>query len=424
MRPALKLTVVLLLGALTMGLGSCKKSSTSTSTAGGNTIAAAAANVAPITVSAGPGNQAVVNTLYTTVKVCAPGSTTNCQTIDNIQVDTGASGLRILSSVLNAPLAAALPLMVDYNGATIVECTQYADGYAWGPIATADMTISSESAASLPIQIIGSPGFPTVPGTCAGTGPSLDTVDTFHANGTIGIDVLAQDCGFNCSPQVSGTLNAGFYYACATANSCALTTVPLGGVGTTGPQQVQNPVTYFATDNNGVIIELPSVAAAGAATVTGALVFGIDTQTNNATNAALPVVTLELGTGLVATTLNQTVYPDSFFDTGSNGLYFQYAGLTACTGTLTQFYCPSATTGYTATVLSSTNTLVSINFSVASAQSLENGSTSALAFSNLAGTTANANDFDWGLPFFFGRNVYLAFDGKSTTIAVGPYASF
>ena len=45
--------------------------------------------------------------------------------------------------------------------------------------------------------------------------------------------------------------------------------------------QVQNPVTLFPTDNNGTIIELPSVAASGATSVTGSLIFGIDTQSNN-----------------------------------------------------------------------------------------------------------------------------------------------
>ena len=425
MRPVLKLSLVMLLGAVALGLGSCKKSSsTATSAAGGNTIAGAASNVVTISVSAGPNPQSVINTLYTTVTVCAPGSTTNCQTISNIQVDTGASGLRLFSSVLQPSVAAALPLMVDGSGNNIVECAEYADGYAWGPVATADLTVSGESAPSLPIQIIGSAQFPTVPVACFGKGKSLDSVAAFGANGTIGIATLRQDCGSSCDFSLDPAINPGFYYACTPGGTCNVTTVPLGGPGTSGPQQVQNPVTYFTTDNDGVIIELPSVAATGASTATGALVFGIDTQTNNATNLGLPVITLAAGTGLVSTTLNQISYPDGFFDTGSNGLYFQYSGLAACTGSIAEFYCPTATTGFTATVASSTNTLINIAFSVANAQSLENAGGSELAFSNLAGTTASASTFDWGLPFFYGRNVYLAIEGKSTSAGVGPYASF
>src|SRR6266702_1383101 len=63
-------------------------------------IAATAANTVPITV--GVGVKGVINIPTVSVKVCAPGSTTNCQTIDNIQVDTGSFGLRVVGSVLNS----------------------------------------------------------------------------------------------------------------------------------------------------------------------------------------------------------------------------------------------------------------------------------------------------------------------------------
>ncbi len=45
-----------------------------------------------------------VNIPNVLVKVCAPGSTTICQTIDNIQLDTAPFGLRILSSSASAVL--------------------------------------------------------------------------------------------------------------------------------------------------------------------------------------------------------------------------------------------------------------------------------------------------------------------------------
>jgi hypothetical protein len=31
------------------------------------------------------------------------------------------------------------------------------------------------------------------------------------------------------------------------------------------------------------------------------------------------------------------------------------------------------------------------------------------------------NSFDWGLPFFFGRSVYVAFAGAVTPKGLGPY---
>src|SRR5580658_8491677 len=76
---------------------------------------AAAANVATITVDAGPaalntGPNAFIsdNTAFVSVTLCAPG-TTNCQTIDHVLLDTGSVGLRIFQSVLSASLLSALP---------------------------------------------------------------------------------------------------------------------------------------------------------------------------------------------------------------------------------------------------------------------------------------------------------------------------
>ena len=60
---------------------------------------ALAANVLPVTVDKGPaGNN--VNRLYTEVTICQAGSTTLCQTIDHVLVDTGSTGLRLLSEVV------------------------------------------------------------------------------------------------------------------------------------------------------------------------------------------------------------------------------------------------------------------------------------------------------------------------------------
>jgi hypothetical protein len=76
-------------------------------------------NVQPIAVAAAPG--LTRNMLTTSVTVCAPG-TSNCATIDNIQVDTGSQGLRILASALPASLQlAALPS----GGGTAGECAVF-----------------------------------------------------------------------------------------------------------------------------------------------------------------------------------------------------------------------------------------------------------------------------------------------------------
>jgi len=60
-------------------------------------------NTLAVTVDPGPAAAAgAVNTLYTTVTICAPGSTTECQTIDHVQVDTGSTGSRAMAPVVRS----------------------------------------------------------------------------------------------------------------------------------------------------------------------------------------------------------------------------------------------------------------------------------------------------------------------------------
>ncbi|MCX7226770.1 MAG: DUF3443 family protein, partial [Burkholderiales bacterium] len=56
-------------------------------------------NAIAVTVDRGPtGNN--VNRLYTSVTICEPGSSSQCQTINHVLVDSGSTGLRLLASVI------------------------------------------------------------------------------------------------------------------------------------------------------------------------------------------------------------------------------------------------------------------------------------------------------------------------------------
>jgi Protein of unknown function (DUF3443) len=247
-----------------------------------------------------------------------------------------------------------------------------------------------------------------VPADCSSSGPSENTVATFGANGILGVSIFAQDCGPDC---VSSTARQA-YYACS-STACTVTMVDL-------QSQVPNPATLFATDNNGVIIQLPSVAVAGQASVTGNIVFGIDTQSNNASGnqTLLPLD----ANGNLSTQFDGTNYADSFFDTGSNGLFFTDASIKVCPSS--QFYCPPSTLSLSATVNGAGSGSAAIKFSVADADTLGADDMSLIAFPNLAGTNSDPAGFDWGLPFFYGRNVYTAFEGKPTAVGTGPYIAF
>jgi hypothetical protein len=379
---------------------------------GTTTTTTSTGNVVDVSVNAGPSapSSFAVNVLYTTVTVCVPGSTTACTTIDHILVDTGSYGLRIISSSLGT---VSLPLQNASDGNSLLECAQFVDGFSWGPVATADVQISGETARSVPVQVIGS-SF-AVPSDCSSIGAAENTVAEFGANGILGVGVFPQDCGATCVSNADNEL----YYECS-STQCQSTTVAAA-------DEVANPVTLFAKDNNGVIITLPSVSAAGAATVTGTMIFGIDTQSNNAAGGQT-IITLN-GYGNFTTAFNGRSLKQSFLDTGSNGLFFPDTSLTTCTEDA-NFYCPSSEQAFTATLTGQNGSSSNVSFSVADAETLD--VMSLAAFVNLAGPYPTTTDpgssatgtFDWGLPFYFGKTVYTAFYGAATSVGSGPYVAF
>jgi hypothetical protein len=382
-------------------LGSSSGSSSSSSVT-------AAGNVANVTVSSGPNGNAL-NVLYTSVQVCLPGTST-CQTIDNIQVDTGSYGLRILAPVLNL----TFPVVTLSSGAALLECTSFVDGYSWGPVTLADVTISGESASSVPVQIIGDSRYPTVPQDCSSSAPTEeDTVATFGANGILGIGPFASDCGEYCTETVPEPI---IYYSCTTESSCTGTVVPEAS-------QVPNPVTLFATDNNGSILTLSSAPSAGITTLTGQLIFGIDTESNNAsgTETVVPIATTGNYAGYLSTTFNGTTLPQSFVDSGSNAYFFPDSSLSVCTGSgFSGFYCPSSTTSLSGEFALASGTST-VDFDVASAEQIN---AAYFVYPGLAGTNSASNSFDWGLPFFFGRRVLNAIQGYTTSAGTGPYIAY
>lgn len=364
---------------------------------GHQTITSSGPNVQPITVNAGP-DDVYANGAFTDVTLCVPGTST-CQTIGGILVDTGSFGLRILSSALTI----SLPQQTATDGNPVVECYPFVSGFTWGPVQTADIQMASEKASSAAVQVINGGSF-AIPSECSDQG--INQGANFITNGILGVGDSTQDCGQACVATGSG--NPDLYYECP-ASGCVVAGEALAN-------QVTNPVAMFATDNNGVIIELPN-APNPEASLSGSLVFGIGTQSNNGLGSAT-IYAVDDNNDFI-TSYKGTSYSDSFIDSGSNGIYFLTSSITGyldCDG----FYCPSSTQNLSATTEGANGQgSATINFSVANADDLPNDP----VLEQLAGPNTPTS-FDWGLPFFYGRNVFTAIAGASTPAGQGPYWAY
>lgn len=362
------------------------------------TISGSDVNAVSITVGCGYVNQPCVS-----VTICSPGTggTANCQTIPNLLLDTGSFGLRIFDNVVNTTNLTAV--------SSLYECVSYGDGsYQWGRVMKADVTLGSQVAQNVSIDIVEhSPTTqtPNVPSSCVNQQGFAGTPDAQFAgyNGILGVGLLAQDCGSTCTTLANNTV----YYSC-TGNTCSGSTASLSN-------QVTNPVSMMPSGyNNGVAIQLNNVSAAGASSSTGYMVLGIGTVANNTPPSG--VVTYQASGSLTFDTKYGTQsYTTAFIDSGSNGLFFPNGCLAI---NASGWFAPTSEAGFTATVSSSSGgNPTSVLFNVANVSSGAN-----MVYNNLAAD--GSGEFDWGLPFFLGRTVYVGIQSKSSTLGTGPYWAF
>jgi hypothetical protein len=401
----------------TVGLATSHAAGTSTITAtsgiisGSTTLTVsvpAGGNTLPITVNgslcSSAFNASYPNKPCVSVTVCTPGTAT-CQTINDILLDTGSYGLRIFNQALTVPLT-----QVTVPSGNLATCAQFGDlSSDWGPVQSADIILGGEPAVRVPIQVINA-GFGTVPAGCVQTGGSLDRSPAdAQFNGILGVGLFAEDCGSGC---VNSTSN-GVYFAC-TGTSCSGSTAPLAS-------QVQNPVALLPPpDNNGVLVQLPSVPLIGAASVNGQLVLGINTQANNVPSG-VTAYPASPSTGNFITVFNGTTFSNSFIDSGSNGRFFSDSSLPVCSGS---WYCPPTIQSLSAITEGFTGTpSASVPFQIGNATSLFSSGNN--VFIQLGGSLPALGGFDWGLPFFLGRSVFVGIDGRTATgLGTGPFWAY
>jgi hypothetical protein len=377
-------------------------------------------NQVTISVDAGPVvGFSSVNVGYVSVTVCSPGSTTSCQTIDHVTVDTGSYGLRLLNSALLSNLT--LPAAIASNGKAVGECVQYVVGSTWGSVRMADIYVGGESALTVPIQDIGdSPGgATTIPLDCSNGGAIQDTLATLGSNGILGVGPFVNDCDACLYQVIPAT-----YYTCATTG-CVNSTVA-------STQVVRNPVASFALDNNGVLINLSSVGPGGSIGLLGNLIFGIGTQTsvtnvttniyNNVIQNTAIVYAVNPTTGNFTTSFNGSILT-SYLDSGSNGLFFNDVSLPTCQVNNWAF-CPSSPSVNLSAFNIPFNGIsgVLINFTLVAADTLFLNNN--IVAGNIGGPSGAANTFAWGLPFFYGRPVFTAISGAYTQVGYGPYWAY
>lgn len=398
---ALRIALLLSLVALTLVTAACNlngANGTNTTTGtgvntgnngGGTTtpppppvVTPSAPNELPIMVSAGLGSSPAFNRPYASVTICVPG-TSNCQTIDDVEVDIGSTGLRLFSSVVTLPL----PPQQSTLGETY-NCFDFVSTYSWGPVVTADIQLSSELAPGASIQLMGDTTFAT-PNNCSNGLSAFSSPQQAGFNGILGVGQLT-DCGNSCTVG-----NFAYYWGCASSTCQPYPQAPA--------QPVSNPVSLFATDNNGIVFDMPGVPTTGQVNVQGSLYFGIGTEANNqlgsATQYGLPM----------STQINGNSYPVGI-DTGTPLIEYLNDGLAGGLPLCGAFYCPSSPVNFDFVVTGNNGATFNANIPVADPTTiLQQGMT---ADPTMAGPGGNIVML--GFPFFYNMKIFVSWANPAT----------
>lgn len=359
-------------------------------------------NQVPLTLSHGINGKAV-NRPFINLTVCPVNDTKHCQTINNVLVDSGSSGLRINKSALKAINFA--PIMD--NNKSVFNCILFGAGYDIGKMYSVDLYIGGEKGSNIPLQVTdNSDKNSQIAKVCS----NYDTIpaanlDDFGASAIIGISVIdspdksysraevCDDSGNNCSGIYSSGLNI-------------------------------NPLSKFATDNNGVIFSIPKVATALASDVVGTLTFGLNTQSDNTVENGANVQIVHGTASDSWGSFSADNGVNAIFDSGSATINIaknKHTDIQICTVNVIRpinIFCPA------------NQTAVSIGYGDIS--SLENQYTLNLMFidprtfadniyivPDFATSSDDPSQEIFGIPAFFGRNIYLQFASANTNTPFG-----
>ncbi len=264
---------------------------------------------------------------------------------------------------------------------------------------------------SIPIQLInasfadgGNECFKTLNGLGDNGYKLATSPEDFGVNGILGVAPFIND-------EVSE------YFSCNTS-SCSTQSIESN-------KKLANPIAFLAESYaNGVTFKFPTLGSNGATGAIGYAVFGVDTNSDNTFESSINIYPINIGTTCelficMYTTLLNTFIQYGFLDTGSNFFYFDDSNINNNNG----YYNPNPTLTLYPINTAESNNKVATNINIANLDSLIY-STNNTAFSNIGATIGFDGFLDYGLPFFFGKTVYICFNGKSCNGINGPYWAF
>ena len=135
----------LLLMFLSVVIASCSSGSSNNTSSTPNQV--------PISIGSGLNGDGI-NTMYISLTMCSNSSGTNCQTVDNIILDTGSFGVKINKSALPESFVLSLPRVTTNAGNEVYACNTFGSGYVLADEHYAALNLAGTMTNDVVVQII------------------------------------------------------------------------------------------------------------------------------------------------------------------------------------------------------------------------------------------------------------------------------
>lgn len=341
-------------------------------------------NRLPVTVGEATGGRshspADINIPTVSAKVCLRNVLERCFTVRRLLLDTGSSGLRIFPSAI--PTAQALPAPL-LQTSSLWECLPFGTAHLWGRVVPADVTLGGEPAVrDLSIQIVGRSPFSHPPPCGRENGRSLSGID-----GILGV-----------SP---GRVDGGAYFECSEPGCRPVAPSP--------GEAIANPVMRAESDNNGIVLRFPGIPKNGTGPIMGELLLGVGTARDNRLPPGVRFFPMDRDGFFRAKTGRSSRLFYGRLDTGTTALVLPDQKMPACSPPLSNLACPDRETSISIFIPDRQGEDRKIPVQVGNAAERLREHRSLAGDILYFSPETSSPPFILGMPFFFGKTLYLLY---------------
>ncbi len=332
-----------------------------------------------------------INLPTVSARICLRNVFERCFTVRKLLLDTGSSGLRIFPSAIPSGEEPSRFLSRTANRSSLWECLPFGTVDLWGKVLPADITLGTEPAIrSLPVQVVEKSSF-VPPPPCAG-GMEEERRSLSGIDGILGVSPARFD--------------GGLYFVC-TGHGCRLT-APSSG------EAIENPVMREEKDNNGIVLSFPGVPRKGTGPIAGELLLGVGTERDNRLPPRIRFFPMDRDGYFQARTGDSSRIYEGRLDTGTTALVIPDQKIRACSPPLRHLACPDRETSLSVFISDSKGDPRKFSLPVGNAAErlLEHRAVAkdVLYFS----PEASSPPFILGMPFFFGKTLYILYPTHSS----------